>query len=363
MATISKNCIQHAVSAYNDERILRLRIRHKAAGYGIYWMLMEYLRACEDFTSGCDYNVVAYALREDAKLIKSVVEDFGLFAFTENRECFYSEELTAQMKSEQQKSEACKKAIERRWSKKSDNQCDGETDCKEDDTNVIRTKYERNTNVIRTNYERNTHLYTSEESRINGQNQPPPTPPSSNEFTSENKEKKETPFKKGVEKEEKKSSAQAPLVAEASSATLPQKKEVSLPAKKKTERPPTSERARAFYDRLVPYVGKYSREMIRAFYDYWSEANSDHSQMRFEKQPTFNLAMRLATWYKREKQYEDDRTNKYRSAAEQKREAHDYAISGLEEDIRKLQDGAGAAEELPDYILAALRPDQMGNGT
>jgi hypothetical protein len=337
--------------------MLSLRAKHGAAGYGIYWMVMEYLRNAENYMCAVDYGPIAYDLHESKDVIQSVVEDYGLFSFCTSEDGvkhFYSEELTKQMSISDSRAKAGKKAMSERWNKESDllqndNKPYNKTDNKSDNKTI--------TNPITKGITKSDFCYGFV---INGN---PPTPPFSNEFTSENKDKKETPFKKGVEKEEKKTSAQAPPVAEASSATLPQKKEVSLPAKKKTARPPTSERARAFYDRLVPYVGKYSREMIRAFYDYWSEANTEHSQMRFEKQPTFNLAMRLATWSKREKQYEDDRTNKYRSAAEQKREAHDYAISGLEADIRKLQDGTGAAEELPDYILAALRPDQMGDGT
>jgi len=55
-----------------------------------------------------------------------------------------------------------------------------------------------------------------------------------------------------------------------------------------------------FYDSLVPFIPTYGKLMIREFYDYWSECNKSHTQMRFEKQPTWETPRRLATWAKRE---------------------------------------------------------------
>ena len=38
-----------------------------------------------------------FDLRADAAILKSVINDFGLFAFTNNGECFYSESLNTRM--------------------------------------------------------------------------------------------------------------------------------------------------------------------------------------------------------------------------------------------------------------------------
>ena len=44
--------------------------------------------------------------------------------------------------------------------------------------------------------------------------------------------------------------------------------------------------------------------MLRDFYDYWSEPDrSSTPKMRFEKQPTWSLVGRLATWSRREGEY------------------------------------------------------------
>ena len=58
-------------------------------------------------------------------------------------------------------------------------------------------------------------------------------------------------------------------------------------------------REREFYNVLVPFVKTYGREMIREFFDYWSEPNKSHSKMRFEQERTWDLRRRLQTWEKR----------------------------------------------------------------
>lgn len=66
--------------------------------------------------------MIAFDLRVDASLIKSVVEDFGLFAFTEDGECFYSESFNRRMKVKDEtkkvRAEAGRKGNEKRWGNK-----------------------------------------------------------------------------------------------------------------------------------------------------------------------------------------------------------------------------------------------------
>ena len=63
----------------------------------------------------------------------------------------------------------------------------------------------------------------------------------------------------------------------------------------------TLKRKEDFYNSLVPYVIRYGKEMIRAFFDYWSELNKSETKMRFETEKTCELARRLSTWANREK--------------------------------------------------------------
>ena len=55
-----------------------------------------------------------------------------------------------------------------------------------------------------------------------------------------------------------------------------------------------------FYKSLIPFLSTYGKDMIRDFFDYWSEQNKSGTQMRFEKQPTWEVSKRLATWNKRD---------------------------------------------------------------
>ena len=60
-------------------------------------------------------------------------------------------------------------------------------------------------------------------------------------------------------------------------------------------------RSKKFYDSLIPFVELYGKEMIRAFYDYWTEPNKSRTKMRFELEKTWDVKRRLNTWASREK--------------------------------------------------------------
>ena len=51
-----------------------------------------------------------------------------------------------------------------------------------------------------------------------------------------------------------------------------------------------------FADTLKPFVEKYGKEMIRSFYDYWTEPNKSNSKFKQELQKTWSLERRLDTW-------------------------------------------------------------------
>ena len=95
-----------------------------AEGYGIYFMILERMREDANYMSVKDYNMLAFDLRVDASKVKKVVEGFGLFAFTEDGECFYSESFLRRMNVKDEKrrrrSEAGKRGAEQRWGDKED---------------------------------------------------------------------------------------------------------------------------------------------------------------------------------------------------------------------------------------------------
>ena len=80
----------------------------------------------------------------------------------------------------------------------------------------------------------------------------------------------------------------------------------NVESKKAAAKAATLSRKNVFYQSLVSYVGQYPKEMIRAFFDYWSELNKSETKMRYELEKTWETAKRLATWAKRERDYADN---------------------------------------------------------
>ncbi|MFC6275634.1 Lin1244/Lin1753 domain-containing protein [Levilactobacillus tangyuanensis] len=113
------NYFSHDSNARNSSKMLQVRMKVGAIGYAIYFMLLERLRDEDDYTSVKDYNAIAFDLRVDASQIKAVVEDFGLFAFTDDGKYFYSEGFNKRMAlkdaKSRRRSEAGKKGANSRW--------------------------------------------------------------------------------------------------------------------------------------------------------------------------------------------------------------------------------------------------------
>jgi len=59
-----------------------------------------------------------------------------------------------------------------------------------------------------------------------------------------------------------------------------------------------AERKQKFASNLTSFVDVYGKQMIRDFYDYWTEHGEKDKKMRFEKQTSFNLEARLVRWNK-----------------------------------------------------------------
>lgn len=108
----------HDGNARNDDRIIAVRMRHKMEGYGVYFAILERLLESSNYRCAKDYNVIAFDLHVAADLVKSIVENFGLFKFTEDGEFFYSDSFSNRMKPleniREQRRLAGKKSAEKR---------------------------------------------------------------------------------------------------------------------------------------------------------------------------------------------------------------------------------------------------------
>ena len=119
-----RSYFSHDSNARNSDKLMKVRMKLGAEGYGIFFMLIERLREEEDYKSTVDYTTLAFDLRVDPEKVKQVVENYELFKFTEDGKYFYSDSFNERMemmdvRSQQRKSKA-KKAAETRWNKQSE---------------------------------------------------------------------------------------------------------------------------------------------------------------------------------------------------------------------------------------------------
>lgn len=154
MAKKEKNTFyfSHDCNARNDEKLIAVRMRHGAEGYGIYFMIIERLMESTGYMSVKDYNVIAFDLRVSAEKVKSIIEDFELFSFAEDGR-FFSESLTRRLEKmeegKKQRREAGLKSAERRR-KKNENSTDVErmlNDRSTDDERTLNGSLQKNEQI------------------------------------------------------------------------------------------------------------------------------------------------------------------------------------------------------------------------
>jgi hypothetical protein len=63
-------------------------------------------------------------------------------------------------------------------------------------------------------------------------------------------------------------------------------------------------RSNSFKESLKPYKSLYGVEMLKSFFDYWTEPNKSNTKMRFELEKTWSIDLRLKTWAKRQKDFQ-----------------------------------------------------------
>lgn len=119
-----RSYFSHDSNARNSDKLMKVRMKLGAEGYGIFFMLIERLREEKGYKSTIDYDTLAFDLRVEPEKVKQVVENYDLFKFTEDGKYFYSDSFNERMetmdvRAQQRKSKA-KKAAEARWNKQSE---------------------------------------------------------------------------------------------------------------------------------------------------------------------------------------------------------------------------------------------------
>ena len=129
-----------------------------------------------------------------------------------------------------------------------------------------------------------------------------------------------------------------------------QKKPAAASADRTAAVAATNSRKEAFYRSLIPFVGIYGKEMVREFFDYWSETNRTQTRMRFEQERTWELKRRLAYWAKRDNNFKSSSNGQNRKP-DTKAEANAYALNKL---IEYSQQHAESADQGTDAVPGPL---------
>ena len=119
-----RSYFSHDSNARNSDKLMKVRMKLGAEGYGIFFMLIERLREEEGYKSTIDYDTLAFDLRVEPEKVKQVVEDYDLFKITEDGKYFYSDSFNDRMEMmdvrAQQRISKAKKAANARWNKDSE---------------------------------------------------------------------------------------------------------------------------------------------------------------------------------------------------------------------------------------------------
>ena len=121
----NRNYFPHEYTAKDDPKCERLIFEMGMEGYGIFWALLEVLRAQPDYTYPlANIPLAAYKYRTDPEKMRRVVFDFGLFVIIEDK-IFFSNGLKRRMQPMDEGHniaiESGKRGAEKRWGNRVEN--------------------------------------------------------------------------------------------------------------------------------------------------------------------------------------------------------------------------------------------------
>ncbi|WP_419490985.1 DUF4373 domain-containing protein [Alistipes putredinis] len=121
----NRNYFPHEYTAKDDPKCERLIFEMGMEGYGIFWALLEVLRAQPDYTYPlANIPLAAYKYRTDPEKMRRVVFDFGLFVIIEDK-IFFSNGLKRRMQPMDEEHniaiESGKRGAEKRWRNRAEN--------------------------------------------------------------------------------------------------------------------------------------------------------------------------------------------------------------------------------------------------
>jgi len=104
-------------------------------------------------------------------------------------------------------------------------------------------------------------------------------------------------------------------------------------------------RKKEFYNEVARFSDKYEPEMLREFFDWFSELNKSGTKMKFEQNTTWETSKRLATWKNRDKKYGKNKNGKGDNS--QRSENAKAAINKFNNAAKKAESGEIGTIEFP----------------
>ncbi|MBL0317478.1 MAG: DUF4373 domain-containing protein [Flavobacteriales bacterium] len=95
----------HDYNARSDIKIKKLIAKHGMVGYGVFWAIVEDLYNNANALPS-DYESIAFDIRSESDLVKSVVNDFDLFVIDGNT--FGSSSVERRLNERNAKSESAR---------------------------------------------------------------------------------------------------------------------------------------------------------------------------------------------------------------------------------------------------------------
>lgn len=120
----------HDYNVRNDIKIKKLINKHGFLGYGLFWAIIEDLYNNTNVLP-LDYECIAFDLRSNPDVIKSIINDFDLFVI--ENDIFGSLSVERRLTERNEKSLKARESVLKRWNKT------------KKDTNVLQTNYDSNT--------------------------------------------------------------------------------------------------------------------------------------------------------------------------------------------------------------------------
>lgn len=102
----------HDYNSRSDEKIKLLIRKHGMTGYGIFWAIIEDLYNNTN-AMRLDYEGIAFDLRTDVEVVKSIINDFDLFVF--DSENFGSLSVQSRIEKRNEISKKASKSAYTRW--------------------------------------------------------------------------------------------------------------------------------------------------------------------------------------------------------------------------------------------------------